>query len=767
MAIVFYLSLLFYLVVYATTKYAIIPHGVSMTCHQRYFMISVNQHLVGKNISFEAVDGNGSYSITEEYANKCGYSLRTIHFKNRVQLRASYFSCHTDEVDKMYTFSFNLVAHDKEDKVTHALNRTCAPSLPWSLREVTCEVNYMEVSVRSEIACPTATRRNDWDNLKLAHGNSSADWQVTFQNGGEQFPPTSINEALGEGYVFDLTSDRLVFRTPYGQPHSFTSVIDGVPVEVVHATLFSRQSWLVLLVDLVAACSVYKATFEDEGYMSWETPDVMYPGLHTTHLSFGLDGNLMQPAVAKTKGYVIEKYNNTVEIGIPYDAAGSDRKSVVSGGLYESYSYDFYMEQLSVDEDGIETRLRTHRTMRTPLLMRTLLDENRTVLQEKHFTIYLGDIPQDVELISLTLNEQIFQVPFTNISAFSLVKVVHPNDTHGYSLKVPFYNSPVIQQFSTDNIEFKLYINYTLMVTPENNPFQHKAFFMATIPDLDPPQFDASCSESLISFKLAHKPSNSKWEFTVGSDPLTPELASSHGFAMSNNSQALQFDVPLLSDGYDNKNFSLQGFEGTFEIYVRDRETSQIQSSTVKSCPFLIDELLVCSTDMKMVALVNLTLAVVSGEVPANMTLRDRKCGPRQSDDTKALFTFPMNGCGSTVKLGKGTVTYENEVLYSEKFVSEDADRVFLQCTYPVMSLHRLFSVKGFESDTPGVGRIIHTSESAAGLPSTKAPVSQPQPHPRPHSSSRYIKFSEFKTQQLKLGGLGGVRALRNKKRLT
>lgn len=32
--------------------------------------------------------------------------------------------------------------------------------------------------------------------------------------------------------------------------------VNGVPVEVVYVTIYSRQSWLVLMVDLVAACSM-------------------------------------------------------------------------------------------------------------------------------------------------------------------------------------------------------------------------------------------------------------------------------------------------------------------------------------------------------------------------------------------------------------------------------------------------------------------------------------------------------------------------------
>lgn len=52
-------------------------------------------------------------------------------------------------------------------------------------------------------------------------------------------------------------------------------------------------------------------------------------------------------------------------------------QSFVSTDLYEFYTYNFYMEQISVDEDDIETRLRFHRSMRTPLLKRPVFIENR------------------------------------------------------------------------------------------------------------------------------------------------------------------------------------------------------------------------------------------------------------------------------------------------------------------------------------------------------------------------------------------------------
>lgn len=47
----------------------------------------------------------------------------------------------------MFTFRFNLVVGRNDEEVSFALSETCSPSLPWSPREVTCEANYMEVSL--------------------------------------------------------------------------------------------------------------------------------------------------------------------------------------------------------------------------------------------------------------------------------------------------------------------------------------------------------------------------------------------------------------------------------------------------------------------------------------------------------------------------------------------------------------------------------------------------------------------------------------------
>lgn len=121
-------------------------------------------------------------------------------------------------------------------------------------------------------------------------------------------------------------------------------------------------------------------------------------------------------------------------------------QSVISEDLFEFYVFHLYLEQILVDEDLVETRLRSHRTLITPLLSCSPVIENRTVLEDPVFSIFLGDVPEDVELTAVNLNGQDLTIPFANTSLSTIVRVAYPNNTHGYTLKVPFDDPVVVHQ---------------------------------------------------------------------------------------------------------------------------------------------------------------------------------------------------------------------------------------------------------------------------------------------------------------------------------
>ncbi|XP_068444416.1 zona pellucida protein AX 4 [Clinocottus analis] len=732
--------------------------ALHVECRDRYFMIAVDLSFTGKDIHFEAADGTGVYAITKRYAAQCGYSVRLLPLQSRLELRASYFSCHTDNKDdEVFTFNFNVIVTRDGKKDYYPLNRTCLLSLPWSPREITCEENYMEVSLRSEITCSPRTTAEDWTSLKTAHASTTSDWQVMFQNEA-QLPPMNLSEARKQGYEFLLTNGRLVFRTPYGQLDLFSTEVDGVPVEAVHATLFSRQSWVVVMVDLVAACSMHEGSYDYDGYMMWETPTAPYPSLHGTTLNIGLNGELVAQPVAEERGFIVENNDKAVQISFPYKAEGGYRKSFVKGDLYEFYVFHLYLEQILTDEDHLETRLRFQRTLSTPLLPRPIFTENQTVLDERTFTVYLGDVPQDVHLAAVYLNGQEFAVTFTNSINHTITKVLHPNETLGYTLKVSFDDPVVVQKFSKDAVlQYRLDMNFTLTVLPENKSFYQLARIVA-FTDIPLPVIDAVCLESGISFKLDHRPFDYPLEISIGSDLLTPALAVQRGYIMSNDSQRLLLEVPLFTRGYKYQNVTLKSFFGSFKILMRRHELSAVQSSTIKTCLFSTTELIMCSNDGMMTVVADFSLAIPSGGVPAKFNLADKNCEPKETDGTRALFSFPLYSCGATIKLNKENVTYQNEIFYSRPYlgrntaVSDDAtEGVIMQCTYSLAGLHRLFSVLRFESDKVGVGSMTHTTRPTAALQSptikpTAAPKTSPARRPVPymlaiHPTARYIKL--------------------------
>ncbi|TWW63072.1 hypothetical protein D4764_03G0000800, partial [Takifugu flavidus] len=411
----------------------------------------------------------------------------------------------------------------------------------------------------------------------------------------------------------------------------------------------------------------------ENGYLQWKMPEFLDSTnkVDKTQVAVGINGKLQQThfsglgdtsnSSTEQSGYVVQLQNSIFQIRIPYNAEGRQRKSLVSDGLKEFYIFNLYLEQILLDEDQVSVRVRIFRTLVTPLLPRPLLCVNETLFEERTFLVYLGDIPEDVALVAVSLNGREFSLQEIMID-FTVTAVAHTNNTHGYTLKVPFDHPVVIQQFSKhDNaMKYTVTIQFTLHVLPEKEPIYHQTAIVALM-DASPPEVDAFCSDSGIRFTLEHRPFDHLWQITIGSDLLSSELATRHGYIVTNDSQRLQLDVPLFTTGYKYNN----------------------------------------------------------GVIPARTHLLDRNCRPKDSDRTTVLFSFPLNSCGTTVKVGKEAVTYQNEIfLPSESHKggnslegSHDLQSVTIQCTYPLDGLHRFFWTYMFDSDTTGVGRIVYAKQ--------------------------------------------------------
>uniref|UniRef100_A0A8C7FXI8 Zona pellucida protein AX 4 n=1 Tax=Oncorhynchus kisutch TaxID=8019 RepID=A0A8C7FXI8_ONCKI len=714
--------------VWPSVRCSDLPRGaIETVCRDRYLLVTTQLSFAGNKPRFEAVDADGVHPITKQYGSECGYMFSILPLPGHAELRASYFSCHTDnQDDEVFTFSFNLITIDANRvEATYSVTATCSLPLPWSPREVSCEENYMEVSVRGEVSGLPGTKADDWTAaLATAHSSATSTWQVMFQQEGQQLTPMSPSEARELGYVFYLTQGRLVFRSPYmpGSVMGSVTMVNGTLVEVVYPILVSRQRWVVIMVNLVVACSTDEGMYDGAGLV-WQTPTLLSPlvsglsGLESFKISMGVDGQLLDEPITAERGYSLDISDTTVQISIPFNAAGGYRKSFVMGNMYhEFYVVRLYYEHIFMDDSGVETRLRLHRPMNTPLLIQHLSIINQTVLEDRVFTVYLGNLYYDVDLVAVTLNGHNFTILDATKSGRVITMVPRPNSNlHAYILRLPFEDAAVHKLYSPEGLlQFSMDINYTLVILPQEEPYYYLASVVAQFNDVFPPVFKGICNEKSISFQMDHKPFDYLWEVGVGPYILTTNLAAKRGYIMQNDSKSLTLEVPLFSVGYTYKDINLKQFYGSFEIHSRLPKTLEVKSSLAKACLFQTTEVIVCSTEGVVTVVTDVTLAIPGAE-PNGTFLLDSTCRPQETDDTRVLFSFGLHTCGTRVQVHHQHVTYENDINVEHKSQSvnapvksrDTASVVTVRCVYPLSDLYKLFAYWRFEADSPGVGTIL------------------------------------------------------------
>ncbi|XP_043101616.1 zona pellucida protein AX 4 isoform X2 [Puntigrus tetrazona] len=685
----------------------------------------------GSQPRFEAVDATGAYPITESYGVQCGYTYSVQPLWGRVVLRASYFSCHTDnQNDEVFTFMFGVFITDQLGKESFFnVSKTCSVP-PFPPRVVTCEENYVEASVRTDLPCPTSGSIKDFSaSFSVVHSSAFEAWQVMLQREGQQPDVMSTEKAATLGYFIMLTPGRLVFRTTFGQPHASLKMVNSVAVEVIQATVFFRQNWMVVMVDLIAAYSLDEGIFD--GYrLHWRTPAVLTPlsvgtsDLSSEYMGIGVDGDILNEQAVAARGYSVVVSDGTIDCSIPFAAEGGIRKSFVAGNVYNVlYAVVLTYQQVFVDQRGVKTEYNVVRQMATPPIPYPPFSVNQTVTEERVFTVYLGNIPFDVELVSVELNGKEVSTSSATQMGYFLNKVPESNITFSCIIRVPFDDQVVVKQYTSEGLfEYSLEIKWTLYIMPQMEAYYHFSSVVALVqvsqdvpdvPAASPPVFNSMCTDGGISFMKNNKKSDYLWDITIGSYTLTPQLASERGYILMNDSNTLQLNVPLFTIGYVYENITLQQFYGTFELLARNTQTLKIEQSSAKSCLFQTTELLVCSTGGVMTVVSDLTKAVLSAD-PARTTLLDINCRPQETDETRVLFSFGLNTCGTRFQINQQYVTYENEIIFHELYSTDNrpvitrdaAYRMTVRCIYPVSGIESILVDRQFRAQTPGIGQI-------------------------------------------------------------
>ncbi|XP_048105895.1 uncharacterized protein LOC125298956 isoform X1 [Alosa alosa] len=706
------------------------PEGVIQTeCRDRFLWLSVDKAFAGATPKLQAVDKHGFHPVDDNQAVTCGYTISNVNMNSRLTLRASYFSCYTqNQDDESFRFLFNVIVADGEDRETkYRVKKTCKLPLAWSSREIICEETYMEVTVEKHMSCTASESMSmeSWNTaLSMARLTASSTWQVMFMGDEDTMESMSFTDALDQGYRLDTSPTRVVFRTTYRQPHSQTVLVDGVATEVINATVYYRQKWVVIMLDLSAACTINPVTFDGE-QLHWSIPRVMTPlvqdpsSFTSSQIRMGIDGQLLEETAWRSRGFDLEETGPIINISVPFGAQGGYRKSFVLDNTYhEIYTifmfYEHVFSRVYADGTDDETRHRMMRLLETPMVCQNPFTVDETVLDEHRFTVMLGHFPSDIELVSMKINGVFLTIPEAFQQGYSVMTLSNMNRTHGYVLEVPFDDPLVHRAYLGEGLLlYSLNINYTLHVLPQEEPFYHLASVVAQFHNAFPPDITATCRESGIIFYIGKPTLDHLWEVGVGHELLTPELAKRRGYILTNDAQGLILEVPIFTYGYTYENITLKHFVGVFKITARDSKTLNIQSVATKYCSFQTVELLVCSTDGIM-TIVTKTTTTWPKVLTRQITLRDKTCQPQEAHDARIMFSFALNTCGTKSMVGDSYLVYENEIISAKQYIPKDNPiitrdskfRLTVQCFYPLTSVRSRFAGGMFLSNEPGFGSI-------------------------------------------------------------
>ncbi|XP_035290132.1 uncharacterized protein LOC118236141 isoform X1 [Anguilla anguilla] len=674
-------------------------------CQDRHFSLSVKSSFLGQVFRFDIEDGSGMHSLTSQQAAECGYSM-VLDSQGDLVLRVSYLACyvdlHKDMEFRLLVWFVNKNANDEETSYPLAL--TCPLQQHWSPREIVCEEDYMEVSVEKQIlpdsqmgleGMTSSSTGSEEEGLK----EGRVLFRMPGHAQGEGDLPSrekalTVAEANLQGYHISATENRILLRCAYSSVLSYTLQERGDEVEAVSATIFYSHLWTLHTVDISVACPINQAVMDD-GHVLWTFPKILPPLVHAGYsawsASVGVEGHLLSDCVIQRRGYEIRLRDGIVEIRIPFGAEGGYVKShVVDGQYFQSYSIDLlYMHQWE-DSRWVLTQHRSFRPLWTPPIPWTPMLLNNTVPSERVFSVTLGAFAPDVSLHNITVGGETVSWVKAERLGLKVSLMSFPNGTHAYQLEAPFSHPLISKKYVGGRYRrYMLAVTFTLLISPHGDIYNHPAAVACDLQDVVFPRLEGNCTNRGVQILVHHGNLDSQWAVYLGGHKLDWELVEQGGYVLETRKDYYSLELPLYSIGMVYEDLTLRGLVVSVQVNLMDRETGSVESTFVQRCCFPIRELLVCLPDRWMVLVVDTSHITLPVE-PRHTTLLDPSCGPRETDHTRVLFSFPLDSCGTIRTLEGNHVVYVNEVRYSPALYPTGNPlihphyRLPVSCRYPV-----------------------------------------------------------------------------------
>ncbi|NXL88639.1 ZP2 protein, partial [Alectura lathami] len=650
---------------------------VQSSCRSRFFWMKLNKLLLqGKFFQLEINDPYaGPVLLDEQVASRCGYVLSEDVWGNPV-FRASVLGCHVaNEADELFSLTVNIKVSSfpsMRAAVTYTHPMYCSYS-SWASREIVCEENYMEVSVKTDVPAVSNDYTVAWMSALPETQNVAYQlWQLMFVSPSGR-KRIMVSDAAKLGYSFNNTLSRVYLRAPYHSNESDISVASGVSMNMITSTSMYRQRWLLLLIDMTVSCPVDGISFTDSA-LTWTVPSVI-PTLvlqESTFLSknilMGVDGQVI--ASPDKNNYLLEHNKTHIGITIPIGAEGGKLKSSVSGGEYGIiYSIDLFLEHTWTDADWQTTKYTVIKSITTPFMPQIPTVTNNTLPEERIFNVAFGHFLPDVSLVAIAIGNVPFTLREAQHRGYKIYETPLSNGTKGFILEVSFDDPYVLTEYMNRNeTKYTLLVNYTISVGPEMTLYSHSAEVECVIADIEIPEAAGYCDEENLYLVIPVFGLHQYWNLYLGSKLLNRHTARANGYLGATNSTHLILQIPLFAVGVIYEEVSFQKIKARFDVALRKVRTMETLQIFSVSCNFNSPAFILCYPDGTV--MISAQMKTVPGIDMSKTQLRDSSCKPKEYNDGHAFFKFHVTTCGTSVRFEGDHIVYENEISYEKETLS-------------------------------------------------------------------------------------------------
>ncbi|XP_035534148.1 uncharacterized protein LOC118340356 [Morone saxatilis] len=650
------------------------PINIQSKCLGNVMRVDVGP-LGSSLLEVAAVLNYSAILLTPSLASQCGFNVKTDQFGNAM-IYASLQNCFAQNVDdKAFTTTLNLRLYGNRmvGDEQYQVSETCQYT-PWASREIVCDHNFMEVSVKRaaqhDYALPEHPIPGDNSNFgdpRRAAEPINAEFMKTTLVFFPEEKIMKVAKAQRSGYWIASTASRLVLRSPKTSPETYPQNVAGIAMTVLRTSVIFEKKWLATEIHAAVACPTLEGSlFFTENTIQWFLPRHIDPLVSSDQFKLlevhmGVDGQRLDAAEMAARQYTLLVDDIYIVVEIPVGAVGGYFKSYIQNDQYlTTYTIEPMLELRWTEEYSHEdTRYKVLFPITTPLQFRPLQVFDDTVLKERIFKVLLGPFGSDVALINFTFPSEVLSVADCIARGFNVLEHMPPNSSSKvFTLEVPFTDRVVLQMKEMGMTVYSLHVTFGLLVLPEFAPFSLTASLEAKLVDMLPPSVSGSCDHQNFYILVKYGSHNLNFQTIVGKRLLNADLAQE--CSVMDNGTHISVVVPFSSPNVAFEAIESSSIRSRLDVVLRNPETNSNIKEFSLACNFY-STLIECFPNGTMTALA-VKLESVPSLNPSQLTLRDPTCVPAYSDDHYAYFVFTGSSCGTTRKFLPNMMLYENEI---------------------------------------------------------------------------------------------------------